>query len=245
MERAFRLSDSPDKVFSVMMQREVTLLGMQDIAQIFPNIALMQGEVRVSGYRSRNTFINPGPLPWPSESALPYIITDGDFHRSSKMVLILPGNPGKDDVLQRFSDFRSVTNDYAMALILESPSAVSLAIPVDFVRPIVVLLDLESGIFTLIRYTPPAAISVGRNRGVLRPDLAFVFSREQQGSRWVKVVTGGAALPLATGGGTRHHRATYHARGTQDALCKLVAESLGMPLEDLKTLLLQLDGGGV
>ena len=240
IQRDVRLEGvGPGTDFALTIQREIRLLGRHALSGYLAGT--LAADLEVGGYESRTHFTNPGPLPWPAGSGLPYIRIESDLWRNADVVWFLNVQPGLQALWEGQTGLRYVVHESALVGVHAEPSAARIVVPLDLVLPRMALLDREQGVLTLIAYTPPLGLAVTRDAGVMRPDPEIVLSAVEGGQRWFRVATSGAAFPLATGGSNRHHRQTFHVRGTPDALVQIGAAFCRLPLEDVHDLLAVLD----
>lgn len=234
VQRAVRLESVPQAlVYGLSIDREIRLLPAGSLATWVP--VPLPAELEITAYESRTSFTNPGPLPWPADLGLPYIRVETDLQRQADLVWILHRDPGH--ALVEVPGVRQVVRERAILGILEDAAERRLVLPADGLLPRIALLDRQQGLLTLIAYTPPLGLGTGRNHAALQPPPELVFGPVTGGRRWIRVVTAGPALPLATGGRTRHHRQTFHVRGGPADLLQVAAAFCRLPVEGVAALL--------
>jgi len=238
-QRDVRLRGIREGVFSLSVQREVYLHGRAALDGFM--LAALPADVQVSGYVSRTSFTNPGPLPWPRTAALPHIRTEGDLQRGTDSLLFLHVRPGgKDAVAQRFGTHASFVEAVFVGQLAQAEEG-RVVLPSAFVLPRIALLDREKRILTLIAYTPSMGALAVEDGDVMRPDPEILVSDAGRDRRWIRVSTSAAALPLATGGSSRHHRQVFHVRGSLDALLEIAAAFCRLPYDDVLLALEKMD----
>ena len=241
-QRDVRLAGGRGGGFALSIQREIRLHGRTALDGFMTGT--LSEDVQVSGYESRTFFTNPGPLPWPRTGGLPYIRIEGDFQRSLDTVLLLHVRGGGKDVVVRQMGRDTAAVGLATLGLLRGTDERRMVLPHDFVLPRLALLDRQQGVLTLIAFTPSIGAMASRDTQMQRPAPEVVLSVAEAEERWVRVVSSGVALPLATGGSTRHHRQTFHVRGAQDALLQIAAAFCRLPHEDVVLALAALTAGG-
>jgi len=240
LQRDYRLSGERDGAFALSLERDVRLHGRSALDGFMTGS--LPDDVEVSGYESRNFFMNPGPLPWSRRDALPYIRVEGNLWRSQDTLLLLHVRPGRDGVLARqLADNDASSVDAVLLGWLRAAGESRLTLSPDFVLPRLAVLDREAKVLTLIAYTPPLGNPTLRDDSMVPVGPEIVLSELEDGGRWLRVVSTGSALPLATGGSMRHHRQTFHVKGDVDALLPIAAAFCRLPEEDVRMALEDLD----
>ncbi len=229
--RDVRLQSIREGTFPLSVQREVSLLGRSALHG-FLHAPLPDG-VQVSGYASGTVFLNPGPLPWPRSAALPHIRIEGDLVRSQETLLLLHVRPGGENAMMKsFGKYMSFVDTVFMGRLMQAEER-HVVLLSDYVLPRIALLDPENRVLTLIAYTPlVGALGMG-DADRVRSDLELVITGRDRAGQWIRVISSGAALPLATGGSTRHQRQTFHVRGTLHALFEIAAAFCRLPHDDV------------
>ena len=225
-----QISGSRDGAFALAVAREIRLHDRAALQGFIPDE--LGDRVQVSGYESRTFFTNPGPLPWPRIDGLPAIQIEGSFRRSLDTLLVLHIQPYSETVVSRQIG-GGVAAGAAMLRLLHDADESRMEIPYNFVLPRLALLDRQQDLLTLLAYTPPVGPLGLRAGDVERTSPEIVISASEGDVRWVRVVSSGVALPLATGGSMRHHRQTFHVRGPQEELLRIAAAFCRLPQEDV------------
>ncbi len=230
-QRDVQLMGERGGAFALSVQREIRLHDADALLGFVPQG--LSGRLQVSGVESRTFFTNPGPLPWPRRDGLPYIRIEGDLRRSADTLLILHLRPGSEGVVRRQFAQPTAAAGLAFAGKIGHPDAQHLRLPRDFVLPRLAFVDRSRELLTLIAFTPTIGVSASPDAGASRPDPEIILDTPDSGACWIRVVTSGVAMPLATGGSTRHHRQMFHVRGPVDDLLVVAAAFCRLPHEDL------------
>lgn len=230
VEHQLQLTGQQDDPFRILAQREVRLHGKSSLDG-FMTEALLD-DVQVSGYESRTIFSNPGPLSWSRRGALPYIQVVGEVVRSRDAVVLLHVRPGSNGLMGDQLTQDTVVHDAILLVPLENMTEDRMVLPRDFVTPRVAILDRDAEMLTLVSFDPTTGTAARRQEIVNQPDAEIlVFASGDK--RGIRTVTSGGALPLATGGSTRHHRQTFHVRGDWETLLPIAAAFCRLTLEDV------------
>jgi hypothetical protein len=264
LTRHVRVTNASAASFDLDVVRELRTLPIKRFGELFGDTAASQArnhDAHYVGFESVNSATNFGPTAWEMESGLVSLWSLGQFPAGEQTVIVVPYKPGSEQELGPVvqSDyFGSVPSDrlqVAPAVVLfraDGQFRAKLGVSAKRVRPFAGSVDLRTGVLTLVHFSlpkDPAADYYVNNTWEILQKKAYagdVFNTYNDGpsepgakalGSFYELETLSPTRPLPKGGKLSHDHRTFHIQATPALLTKLVKETLGVEIEDLRKFL--------
>ncbi|MFC5409684.1 DUF6786 family protein [Larkinella bovis] len=249
--KEFELTNYSGAKFSVGVERDVHLLGGEQIRQTLGEIDLPSNDsLKMVGVESVNTLINKGQNPWTKEKGLLSIWILGMYNASPEATIVVPFQPGQgpainDSYFGKVPASRLIQKDSVAFFRADANERGKIGVPPARAKNRLGSYDPGSQTLTLVLFTfnpanrdyvnsaweiqkEPYAGDVANsyNDGPMKPG-------QPQMGKFYELESSSPAAALQPGGRLTHTHTTLHIQGDDAQLDKIARQWLGVSLEEI------------
>jgi hypothetical protein len=253
--KVMRLENYSGTVFDLEVNREIRLLGADDVEAL--GVPVPAG-VKMVAFASDNRITNLGADAWTKETGLLSIWILGMFNPSPETTIVIPFEPGPESELGpavndayfgQVSADRLVVKEDRGVLFFKGDGRYrsKIGIPPRRVKPFAGSYDAANGALTLVHLTvPEGAIDYVNSMWEIQeePFAGDVVNSYNDGPAspgakplgpFYELETSSPAAALGPGGTMTHVHTTMHFMGPEKALDAIARATLGVGLAEIKT----------
>jgi hypothetical protein len=249
--KAFELTNYSGTKFSVGVEREVRLLGQEQIGQMLASTGTpLSDSLKIVGVESINTLINKGKEQWTKEKGLLSVWILGMFNASPEATIVVPFQPGEgqainDSYFGKVPASRLILKDSVAFFKADANERGKIGVPPARAKNRLGSYDPGSQTLTLITFTFDPAnreyvnsaweiqkepyagdIANSYNDGPMKPG-------QPQMGKFYEMESSSPAAALQPGGRLTHAHTTLHIQGDENQLDKIARQWLGVSLEEI------------
>ena len=245
-ERDMKLVNYTGTTFDLRVQRNITLLAKEDVAEIL-GIGIPES-VKMVGYASENNLTNIGPEDWDKKSGLMSIWILSMFNSSDQSTIIVPFKKGDEDILGK-----KVTDDYfgkipkerlqvqdsVLFFKADGKERGKIGISPQRALPVIGSFDAKNRVLTIAMFSLPEGATDYVNS--LWELQEFPFSGDAVNAYndggglgpFYELESSSPALDLKSNESSSHIHQTFHFVGDEGELEKLAKGILGVSIKEL------------
>jgi hypothetical protein len=252
--KAMRLVNYSGTAFELEVDREVRLLGADEVAAL--GVPVPEGVDRVA-YASDNAVTNTAADAWTKETGLLSIWILGMFNPSPETTIVIPFKPGPEAELGPAVNDAYFGKVPADRLVVREDEGVlffrgdgeyrsKIGISPARVRPFAASYDARNGVLTIVHLTvPEGATDYVNSMWVIqeKPFAGDVVNSYNDGPAapgarplgpFYELESSSPAAALGPGGTIKHVHTTMHFQGPAKALDRIARQVLGVGLQEIE-----------